>query len=478
MAWTLATHGARVLVLDASRFPREKVCGDFVEPRGLRLLQMMGCLEALESQQPLAITHVNLFLGGRSAYRSRIPFYVDHPDLPRHGYIIPREVLDARVLDAAITAGAELRQECRVNRVQPDGGAMLVRYAHGGRSAAVRAPLVVGADGVHSIVARSVGLVVDDPRYMAVSQRAYVSGINLRRGEAVFVFDRELFPGYGWLFPMAGGRANMGVGILAETRDRGGISVRTLFARFFERLRRLHPGCSSMRLASKPIGGIVKTYGGHGSNRFDGGILIGDAGSFVDPMTGEGITPAAESALIGADAILGALEEGRTDAEFFAVYEKGFRTYFDPAMCYLDFVACLMRNRHLCDYWLSIVRQGCELAMQDSGFACRGGAGFGGVDMRPLETAAHIFSKGLGSLVGQSVRMGQELLAGRLATVPALADIGRWQTGWWASVADDAAWHGGWMADVAAKWFQAVRTVRFRDPRARGPARLRLSSSS
>ena len=48
MAWALAREGARVVILDRARFPREKVCGDFVEPRGLRLFQNMGCLPALE----------------------------------------------------------------------------------------------------------------------------------------------------------------------------------------------------------------------------------------------------------------------------------------------------------------------------------------------------------------------------------------------------------------------------------------------
>ena len=105
-----------------------------------------------------------------------------------------------------------------------------------------RAPLVVGADGANSVVARGAGLAVGDPRRIAVAQRAYanVAG-DLDVGEAAFFFDETLFPGYGWMFPMAGGRVNVGVGILAETRSRLGVHVPDLFAEFVERVRRRAP---------------------------------------------------------------------------------------------------------------------------------------------------------------------------------------------------------------------------------------------
>lgn len=469
MGWALARRGLRTLILDRAQFPREKVCGDFVEPRGLRLFQTMGCLDALEADDPLAITHVNLFLNGRSAYREHIPFYEGQTDLPQHGYIIPREILDERILQSAVEAGAELREGCQALGVERDGSHMRVTYREGDTEHSVLSSLVVGADGTHSIVARSFGILADDPRSMAVSKRAYVEGIDTSAGEAAFVFDRELFPGYGWMFPMTDGRANVGVGILAETREREDISVPKLLARFLERLRRMHPGCRDMRLASKPIGGIVKTYGGHGPNYFDGGILIGDAGSFVDPMTGEGITPAAESALLGADVLEAALDQGRTDAPFLSAYEQRFRAYFDPAMCYLDFVACIMRNKHFGEFWLSVVEQGCEMAMRDRVFARSGGAAFGGIDVRPLETVSRMWAKSLGRFVGEAGRVAGQVARGRISGVPLIADAARWQVGWWSSLAADPKWHARWLADSAGKWLRLGRTVRLRDPRKAGP---------
>jgi len=479
MAWALAKRGARVLVLDRAHFPREKVCGDYVEPRGLRLFHAMGILGELEADSPLAVTHVNLFLNGASAYRERIPFYASQSELPQHGYIIPRSELDHRILAAAVAAGAELREGCQATGVERRNGHVEVRLktAAGEVEEKVTGKLVVGADGTHSVVARAFGRAMDDPRYIAVSQRAYVAGLTAARGEAAFFFDRDLFPGYGWLFPMSGGRANVGVGILAETRDRYRISVPALFGAFLEKLRRTHPDCSQLQLASKPIGGIVKTYGGRGRNYFDGGILIGDAGCYVDPMTGEGITPAAESALLGAATIADALEQGRNDAAFLAAYDRASRAYFDPAMRYLDFVACLMRNRHFSEYWLNVVARGCGLAMRDPAFARLGGAAFGGMDVRPLETVTRIWAKGAGFLVAGGVDLVNGMLAGKARELPGLADLGRWHTAWWGSLAEDPGWHARWLADVTGKWLRLYGSTRLRDPRMSGPE-LRLSKAA
>lgn len=477
MSWALASRGLRVLVLDRATFPREKVCGDFVEPRGLRLFQAMGCLGPLEASGPLAITHVNLFLNGKTAYREHIPFYAGQTELPQHGYIIPRHELDHQILASAVKAGAELREGCQVSAVERSGRTMTIHFRDGSAERTERAPIVVGADGTHSMVARSAGLLNDDPRYMAVSQRAYFDGVETTNGEATFVFDRDLFPGYGWMFPMANGRANVGVGILAETRDRYRISVPTLFNTFVQKLQRIHPGCRAMRLASKPIGGIVKTYGGSGPNHFDGGILIGDAGCFVDPMTGEGITPAAESALLGASVVADALEQGRTDAAFLSKYQRAFRAHFDPAMCYLDFVACVMRNRHFGEFWLGVVERGCGMAMHDRSFAKLSGAAFGGLDVRPLDIISRMWAKSVGQFAADGGRLATEVARGRISSVPGIADVGRWHIGWWASLAEDPAWHARWMADVGRKWVRLAGTTRLRDPRATGLARLHLSAA-
>ncbi len=314
-------------------------------------------------------------------------------------------------------------------------------------------------------------LISYDPRHIAVSQRAYVEGVSDESGDAAFFFDRDLFPGYGWMFPMSGGTANVGVGILAETRDRSGVSVPNLFRDFIHKLRETHPGCRDVELVDKPLGGIVKTYGGAGPNYFDRGVLIGDAGCFVDPMTGEGITPAAESALIASSTIRNGLEQNRLDADFLSGYEKAFRSYFDPAMCYLDLCAAILRNRHMRDFWLRAVERGCRKAVDDERFARIAGSPFGGLDLQSGSILAQLWLWLAEEMMSGGSQAFLDLLHGRIDWLRTLAgDVGAWHMGWWQSVIDDPLWHGRWTADVAGKWRKVLGNLTLEgDPRWNSP---------
>ena len=186
------------------------------------------------------------------------------------------------------------------------------------------------------------------------------------------------------MFPLAGGRVNLGVGILSETRRRLGLQVPELFADFVAGLRERASALADARALRPPIGGIVRTYGAAGPNHFDGGVLVGDAGCFVDPMTGEGITPAMESALLASPVLCRALDVGRFDAAQLRPYETAFRALLRPG----DDLPRPLRGDAPqpppVRPWLKALARGCELASADPEFARTGGAYFGGLDVRPF----------------------------------------------------------------------------------------------
>jgi geranylgeranyl reductase family protein len=469
LAWELARRGVRTLLLERTRFPREKVCGDYVEPRGLRILRMMGCLEQLERNHPLPITHSATFVDWNRCYAGEIPFYGVFEHLPPHGYIIPRDELDMAMLEAAEHAGATVHQETLVTGVDATSDGVRVEARRAGTVMRYRSRLIVGADGANSVVGTSAGVLVDDPRHTAVAQRAYADGVQTELGEALFFFDEALFPGYGWVFPMTGGRVNLGVGVLSETRRHLNLNVPTLFAEFVERLRRLHPPCAGLKLCSAPIGGIVRTYGGAGANHFDGGVLVGDAGSFVDPMTGEGITPAAESALLAAPVLQAALDAGSFEAEQLSAYERVFRAYFDPAMIFLDLCAAVLRNRWLARPWLKALARGCELAQADPDFARTGGSYFGGLDVRPFGILASVWLRVIEDVVLAWPRSLGGFGRGGGSRPTSVGDLFEWQTAWSRSFLADPLWHTRWTLDVQRKLVSLTSLpVRERDPRATG----------
>ena len=460
MAWSLARRGIRVAVVERSHFPREKVCGDFVEPGGLRILAHMGCLDRVERNAPLPITHARIFVQGEAAYRGVIPYYNSDHGLPPHGYIVPRSELDTVLLERAQTVGARIYAGCSASAVERDGRGLQISARGRRQDFVLHAPLVVGADGVQSTVARSVGLARNDARYTAVAQRGYVDGVAVGSGEATIWFDEDLYPGYGWMFPLADGSANVGVGVLSEACRRHGLSVPRMFNEFIAKLRRHHPGCARIELLRPPLGGVVKSYGGVGINHFDGGLLIGDAGSFVDPMTGEGITPGMESALLAAPTVCAALECGRFESAYLARFDRDFHHYFDPAMRYLELWAAITRNRHLRESCLRAGARGWQEAMTDRHFARITGASFGGLALRPsavisqiaAKIARHMVTGGAGAVI--DALRGQRRPGGGLGQ-----DVGAWQRGMRASLNDDLRWHLAWTREVARKSARVLWTA-------------------
>ncbi|MCA1469249.1 NAD(P)/FAD-dependent oxidoreductase [Bradyrhizobium sp. IC3195] len=449
IAWALARQGVRVAVIERAIFPREKVCGDFVEPAGVRLLERMGVSEAMKVASLSPITSTRIYFGPKLGFRGDIPYYQTEHGLPPHGFVVPRHILDQHLLDRAQAVSAKLYGGYAVGGIRREDGWIYVTARAKNAGVTLKSRLIVGADGAESFVARAFKLESSNRAHISVAQRAYVEGVSVQNGEATVWFDEDIVPGYGWLFPMEGGRANVGVGTLSETCSRHGHSVPRAFETAIERLKIRHPGCSGIKLVSKPIGGVVKMYGGAGPNYFDGGVLIGDAGSFADPMTGEGITQGMESALIASSTLLRALEAGRFDAAFLAAFERDFRAYFDPGMLFLSFCAAVMRNWHFREFWMRSAMRGCERAMVNKDFARIAGAGFGGLNVHPLGVLREIGASLLHYLGEGAMNVMRNVLVHRsVGREAAFTDLVAFRDAWKRSVEADPGWHAAWLADV------------------------------
>jgi flavin-dependent dehydrogenase len=141
--------------------------------------------------------------------------------------------------------------------------------------------------------------------------RAYLDGVEVLPHTVEFYFHRRFLPGYAWVFPLGEGRANVGVILRADRFQGGGATLGDLLDEFLampavrERMRtRVQTSSATWQLpyAVEPPPRRV----------FDGALLVGDAGRFVDSLTGEGIHNAVQTALIAADVVDGALARGDT----------------------------------------------------------------------------------------------------------------------------------------------------------------------
>ncbi len=284
--------GLSVVLCDKATFPRDKTCGDGLTTSALRLLERLGLDPAtVGGWQPVA----------GAALRSPSGRVVELP-LPADGCFVavtPRAALDAALLDVAVRRGVEIRQGAPLESLRPGAGG--IEAVVGGDT--VRARYVVAADGMYSTVRRLTDGGAAGPHLGEWHAfRQYFTGVPDRR--LWVLFEPDLLPGYAWVFPLPGGRANVGFGL----PRRAGVSVRPMAAQWRDLLER--PALRSLLDAAEPEGhhrawpipaDIRRAPLSSGRV-----IFAGDAAGATDPMTGEGIAQALVTGILAAEAVAAA----------------------------------------------------------------------------------------------------------------------------------------------------------------------------
>ena len=199
-AHTLASAGADVLVLERARFPRDKSCGDGVTAHAVDILGHMGV--TFDAFAGRGVKTYGGVIGGPGGGR-----FSAHPPPAKDGrpvecWVVPRVVLDAEVAKAAVRAGARLEEGAAVTAVSRSKGAVTVEYSNGGGAQRMTSKIVIGADGAHSVVAKSLGAREAGKRHLGFAIRGYYEGVSdLRDDLEIYYYDPRILPGYGWVFP-------------------------------------------------------------------------------------------------------------------------------------------------------------------------------------------------------------------------------------------------------------------------------------
>jgi menaquinone-9 beta-reductase len=313
-AFYLAQSGLDVLLLEKSRFPREKVCGDGLTPRAVKALVGMGISVG---EQDGWVRNQGLRVIG-AGKRLELPW----PELtsyPGYGLVRTRHDMDETLARRAQKVGARLLEGVTVTGPALDertgritGVIARPADAEGERRYAAR--VVVAADGNSSRLSVAMGLRKRDDRPLGVAVRTYYqtprhdddyleSWLDLWDGD-------RLLPGYGWIFGMGDGTSNVGLGLLNTSAAFGNTDYHALLRQWLKGMPAEWGFTEENR--TQPIRGAALPMGFNRTpHYFKGLLLAGDAGGMVNPFNGEGIAYAMESGEILARTITQALARAR-----------------------------------------------------------------------------------------------------------------------------------------------------------------------
>ncbi len=338
----LALAGVDVLLLDKEIWPREKPCGDGQTGVAFEFIKDLGIADELA-----AVGFKTKGASFTSPDLNRVDFDMGEAS----SYVTPRRLFDDMVRRRAIRAGAEMLQNAWVyDVIKEDGFVRGVRAKIDGEYVELRSKLVIGADGAHSIIAKKIGMFGDDDNDVAVVGRCYYEDVDIP-GYLEMHLDKNVLPGYVWIFPMRDGKANVGLGYnrkfyvdvpdLQDTLDRWIVE-----SPYGECLR------GKRRIGEFRGWRIPYATGAH-DNYVDGCMLIGDAGSLITPFTAEGIGPAMASGHMVSGICQKALLSGDASCNVLKEYKEQWDAQYGPAIKKIKSIESAFQNAEVINTYMA-----------------------------------------------------------------------------------------------------------------------------
>lgn len=354
---TLAARaGAKTVVLERGRFPREKVCGEFVSAEGSAVLERLGLLPELRRAGATTIDACRI----SDRQGRKLDFAL--PGCGGRG--ISRRLLDLSLAELAQRSGAELRQRWEAREpIVRDGRVRGFRARAVGSQATetLEADLIVAADGRRSVLGRLFHPRLGDPRgsgrrsWFGLKTHLALDAARLGHRVELHLFDG----GYAGLAPVEASRVNLCMlTTVAALRAVGRSPERLLWERLVDN--------PALREAIR--GGRVCTpWSSCGPLRFRarrpvaaGAIFIGDAAGTVDPFCGEGISHALLGAELALPFALEAASRGELSADLARSYRRAWTRTFAPVTRRVRMLGLLFGRPRLASAVLALLRVGGE----------------------------------------------------------------------------------------------------------------------
>ena len=319
----LARQGARVLLLERERFPREHV-GESLLPASIPVLEELGVLPAVQQAGFLPKWGATMVWG-----KDRTPwswYFKETNQRYSHSYQVWRPQFDLLLLDNSRAAGVEVREGHRVLEVLfEDGRAAGVRYqAEDAAIRTVSAGFVVDASGQGGLLAHQLRMRQWDPFFRNLAVYAYFDGFRrLPDPDQTNIFIESYANGWLWAIPLHTGWASVGA-VVDSPKNQEGIQRAGPLEFLMQQISQSRETAQMLREAKLAAGpSVVKDWSYVCQPLVgDGYILVGDAACFVDPLFSSGVHLALMSGVLAAAYVASALKDPELRAAAAPVYQE------------------------------------------------------------------------------------------------------------------------------------------------------------
>jgi flavin-dependent dehydrogenase len=297
----LAQRGARVLLVEQKKFPRPKLCGEFISPECSAHFERLGVFERMLAGNPAQLTETVFY--SKNGANVSVPSKWFSTDGVALG--LSRAEMDERLLRRAVKVGVDVREDASVAGVLSAGGRVNgVKLKHNGVEQAITASITIDATGR----ARSLTRMFERTRVTRTNLRqrplvafkAHLAKTRVAPGACEIYFYRG---GYGGLSTIENGLSNLCFIVNARDVRAFDSDATRLMRELVSENRRAADTLSSAELASDWLAVSLESFGRHSPAPAIGLLAVGDSASFIDPFTGSGMLMALESGELVAAAL-------------------------------------------------------------------------------------------------------------------------------------------------------------------------------
>lgn len=329
-------HGVPCVLLDKASFPRDKVCGDALSGKVITILNRISpdLLQRFYDKVPKSSVWGMKFVApNRCEIDIPLKFDFDKFHEISPGFVSKRIDFDNFLVDEVKNANLiDFYENIEISEYEKtEDGYFLNDKAH---SIEIRAKVLLVADGAQSRFRRLVAKHEKNEKHLAAGLRAYfknVTGFH-EDGFIELHFMDGLVPGYFWLFALPNGEANIGLGMRADYVKKKKLKLREVIMDVIANDEVLSKRFENAEMVGAvegfplPLGSKINNISG------DNYMLLGDAGSLIDPLTGEGIGNGMYSGWIAAEQAIECLKQNQFDKQILANYDVRIKRVLGPEL--------------------------------------------------------------------------------------------------------------------------------------------------